>query len=111
MNNCRDAVYETLGLGSLTEARFDDREIIIELIRAAEAPDVLDELIHHRFVALIQGSEIADAGRQIPGRLPVIKDLKDTVAKDEQAGAKRDIAGVRRKLRAAHDSHHRTGGG
>ncbi len=69
----------------MVEARFDDREIIVELMRTAEESHVLDEFIHHGFCTLAQGRKIADAGGQIPGRMLVTKDFKHTVAKDEQA--------------------------
>ena len=91
-------VTAMLRCGSV-EARFDDREIIVELIRTAEASDVLDEFIHHRFCALTQRPQIADASGQIPGRLVVIKDFKDTVAKDEQTRSVRDVTGISRKVR------------
>jgi len=47
---------------ALVETRFDDREIIVELLRAAEVPHVLEKFIHRAFCPLAQGGQMADAG-------------------------------------------------
>ena len=67
---------------ALVETRFDDREIIVQLLRTSEKSHVREDVIHYVSCTVIGGGEVIHAPWQIPQSLLFAPDLEHTVAED-----------------------------
>ena len=86
----------------LSEACFEDREVVPEFVRAAEGAHVGEKFVHEGSPARVSRCQVFDARTEIPDDAPVADDLEYPVAENQQARVRRNLARLAESDRAVY---------
>src|SRR4051794_10320823 len=93
------------------QTRLDDREVVVEVVRAAQLADVRQQRVHDFLAAAAQVREVSDAAGQVPQVALFTTNLVDAIAEDEEVRIACDRRGVCRKPGGAMHAEEAAGGG